>query len=114
MQAVSIARSAFPAVNVDTQEKMRLILHILSLLSVNTFQVKDPSVDSRLGSGLYYPSNFINHSCVCNSIWVNRGRQQFIVATKYITQGEPINVSYTNSSYEDAFSRNKQLVSLLL
>lgn len=68
-----------------------------------------PSDTEALGHGLYFPSNLINHSCLNNSTWVNRGRLQFVVAFKKIKKGEPITVCYNDEPFDDASTRQNTL-----
>lgn len=82
-----------PQLNV-TIENFKLILHVFSLLEVNCFGVSDPKSLLRAGTGLYFPSNFIDHSCTPNAAIVYRNRKQFVVATQKIEAGNPIYISY--------------------
>ena len=43
-------------------EDVKLILHIFSILEVNAFGISDKTL-LRAGTGLYYPTNLLNHSC---------------------------------------------------
>ena len=63
-----------PALSV-TFENFKLIMHVYSLLEVNSFGVSDPKSLLRAGTGLYYPSNLLDHSCSPNSAIVYRNRK---------------------------------------
>ena len=82
-----------PQLNV-TIENFKLILHVFSLLEVNCFGVSDPKSLLRAGTGLYFPSNFIDHTCTPNAAIVYKNRKQFVVATQKIEAGSPIYISY--------------------
>jgi hypothetical protein len=82
-----------PALSVNI-ENFKLIMHVLALLEVNAFGVSGARSQIRAGTGLYHPTNLLDHSCEPNAVVVFRGRQQFIIATKKIEAGEAVNISY--------------------
>ena len=82
-----------PALSV-TIENFKMIMHVYSLLEVNSFGVSDPKSLLRAGTGFFFPSNFIDHSCTPNAAIVYRNRKQFVVATQQINAGDPIMISY--------------------
>lgn len=54
-------------------ENFRLIMHVYCLLQINAFGISEKTL-VRCGTGLYSPSNLINHSCRPNCVGVFRGR----------------------------------------
>lgn len=50
-------------------------MHVYSLLEVNAFGVSEAKSLLRAGTGLYYPSNLIDHSCKPNAVIVYRNRK---------------------------------------
>jgi SET and MYND domain-containing protein len=93
-----------PEMAVDIQS-FRLIIHLYSLLDVNGFGVSAARSQVRVATGLYWPSNLIDHSCAPNAVVVYRGRTQFIIALNDIPKGAPVNISYIDQAMEDAASR---------
>jgi len=57
---------------------------VYSILEVNSFGVSATKTLVRAGTGLYYQTNFINHSCDPNCAVIYKGRKQFVVAIKQI------------------------------
>ena len=90
-------------------DNFTMLMHVYCLLEVNAFGVSAPKTQVRAGTGLYAPTNLIDHSCKPNCAVVFRGREQFIVATKLIKAGEPISISYIDPAIEDSKSRRWQL-----
>lgn len=90
-------------------ENFKIIMHVFSLLEVNAFGVSDSKTQLRSGTALYYPSNFIDHSCNPNAAIVYRNRNQFVIATRKIEQNQPIFISYIDQGIEDAFTRRSIL-----
>lgn len=80
-------------------------MHVYSLLEVNAFGVSATKSQVRVGTGLYWPTNLLDHSCTPNCVVVYRGRQQFLIAVKPIATGDPINISYIDQAIEDAHTR---------
>mgnify|MGYP002622206597 CR=1 FL=1 len=62
------------------------------LLNTYSFSLNDEAIKYALG--LYYPSNFLNHSCSPNAIFIYRGPKQFVYALSDIKDGQEIVVSY--------------------
>ena len=90
-----------PALSVNI-ENFKLILHVYSLLEVNSFGVSNAKSQIRVGTALYYPTNLLDHSCDPNAIAVFRDRKQFILAIKKIEPGQPVNISYIDQAIESA------------
>lgn len=93
-----------PSLSVDIVN-FKLILHVFSLLEVNSFGVANAKSQIRVGTGLYYPTNLLDHSCDPNAIAVFRDRKQFIIAIKPIKKGDPVNISYIDQAIESAEER---------
>ena len=93
-----------------TIENFRLIIHVYSILEVNSFGVSANKTLMRAGTALYNWSNFLQHSCLPNSAIVYRGCKQFVIATRKIEIGEPIVISYLDSAVEDAGQRRIELL----
>ena len=74
-------------------ENIKLILHVFSILEVNAFGISDKTL-LRAGTGLYSPTNLLNHSCRPNCVAVFRGRTQFVVPVRDIATGEELTISY--------------------
>ena len=79
-------------INIDN---VKLILHVFSILEVNAFGISDKTL-LRAGTGLYSPTNLLNHSCRPNCVAVFRGRTQFVVPVRNIQPGEELTISYTD------------------
>lgn len=90
-------------------ENFKLILHVYSILEVNSFGINATKTLVRAGTGIYDESNFINHSCTPNSAVIYRGRTQFIIATKEILAGEAVTISYIDSAIEEYRVRRNDL-----
>ena len=55
-------------------ENFKLIMHVYSLLEVNAFGVAGTRTQIRSGTGIYHPTNLLDHSCDPNAVIVYRGR----------------------------------------
>jgi len=82
-------------------ENFKLIMHVYSLLEVNAFGVAGTRTQIRAGTGIYHPTNLLDHCCDPNAVIVYRGRQQFLIATRTIAEGDPVNISYIDQAVED-------------
>jgi hypothetical protein len=87
------------AVNI---ENFKMIVHLHCISGVNGFGAHYAHTYVVSHHGLYYGSNFANHSCSPNTVVVNRGREQFLVAIKKIRAGDPITISYIDTGFEHA------------
>jgi len=90
-------------------DNFKLICHLYCLLEVNAFGIAEPNTLLRIGTGLYFPSNLLNHSCDPNCVVVFQGRTQFIVATKDIEKDDELTISYIDQGYEDTKTRRHLL-----
>ena len=74
-------------------ENFKMIVHVFCLLELNAFGISDKTL-LRAGTGLYWPTNLLNHSCRPNCVAVFSGRRQFIVPCRAIAAGEELTISY--------------------
>lgn len=93
------------AVNV---ENFTLIVHVYCLLEVNAFGISDKTL-LRAGTGLFWPTNLINHSCRPNCVAVFNGRRQYIVPCRAIAEGDELTISYIDQGIEDVPTRKLTL-----
>mmetsp|Transcript_25503 Transcript_25503/g.39284 ORF Transcript_25503/g.39284 Transcript_25503/m.39284 type:complete len:108 (+) Transcript_25503:723-1046(+) len=63
----------------------------------------------RVGTAVYSPSNFFNHSCQPNAYSKFSGKKQFIIANQDIKAGEEVLISYINHGQPERFMRQKLL-----
>ena len=89
-------------------ENLTLIVHVFCLLEVNAFGISDKTL-LRAGTGLYWPTNLINHSCRPNCVAVFSGRRQYIVPCRAIAEREELTISYIDQGVEDVESRKLTL-----
>ena len=89
-------------------ENFKMIVHLYCILEVNAFGICDKQL-LRAGTGLYSPSNLLNHSCRPNCVAVFRGRRQFVVSNRPIKEGEELTISYVDQGIEDVPSRKLML-----
>ena len=59
----------------------------LACKRTNSFGICNPEM-VRVGTALFFPSNFINHSCDPNAFIKFSGKKQFVVANREIKKGE--------------------------
>ena len=89
-------------------ENFTLITHVYCLLEVNAFGISDKTL-LRAGTGLYWPTNLINHSCRPNCVAVFSGQRQFIVPCRAIAEGDELTISYIDQGIEDVPTRKLML-----
>jgi len=89
-------------------ENFKMIVHVYSLLEVNAFGISDKTL-LRAGTGLYWPTNLINHSCRPNCVAVFNGRKQYVVPCRAIQEGEELTISYIDQGVEDVPTRKLTL-----
>ncbi len=60
---------------------MSLLLSLANKIAVNAFTIQDYLFNQDgIALGLYYPANFINHSCGPNAVQIFDGKKLSIVA----------------------------------
>lgn len=89
-------------------ENFKLIIHVYCLLEVNAFGISDKTL-LRAGTGLYWPTNLMNHSCRPNCVAVFSGGRQFIVPSRAIAAGDELTISYIDQGIEDVPTRKLTL-----
>jgi len=112
-QMKSIAMLAFLCVHGHSQfdvslENFKLILNIHFAIECNSFGVSK-SDQIRCGTGLYYPTNFINHSCNPNAFIRFSGKRQYLIANQDIAAGEQILISYVDHGHPEKIYRQRCL-----
>lgn len=73
---------------------LKTICHVMGIIRVNSFSiVRDRQV---VGTGLYYPTNFINHDCgTCTNVQpITDDIVQELKATRDIAKGDQLLFSY--------------------
>ena len=80
-------------------ESVKLIIHTMGILRVNAFSV---NIDQTIATGLYWPSNFINHSCKQGNVKpVTNGMTQQMIALRDIQEGQELLFNYLPSDVQD-------------
>eukprot|EP00347_Sterkiella_histriomuscorum_P016768 403351926 len=99
------AQSSNFEVNIDN---FKLIVHLYFLSICNGFGIADNQM-LRIGTGLYYPSNLLNHSCDPNCMVLFRGQTQFIVTCRPIEADEEITICYIDNGISERIIRQQYL-----
>jgi hypothetical protein len=90
-------------------DNIGLLNRLAHVISINAFTVQDYLFNyDGIAIGLYYPANYINHSCDPNAVQIFDGAKLRILALEDIDEGEEIFISYIDELNE-LKDRNKML-----
>ena len=68
-----------------TEEKIQFITSLMNKIKLNTFSIYETLDMCRVYAiGIFYPNNFINHSCLPNSSQIFLEKKQNIIALRDI------------------------------
>lgn len=78
-----------------SSETLALLFKLASIISVNAFTIQDYLFNYEgVAIGLYYPANFINHSCRPNAVQLFDNKTLRVLALGDIEPDEEITISY--------------------
>ena len=68
-----------------TENKIKYITSLMNKIKLNTFSIYETLEMSRVYAlGIFYPNNFVNHSCIPNATQIFFLKKQNIVALREI------------------------------
>ncbi|CDW88943.1 UNKNOWN [Stylonychia lemnae] len=93
-------------VNMDN---FKTVIHLYFISICNGFGIADNQM-LRIGTGLYSPTNLINHSCEPSAMVIFNGKRQFIVSCRDIEPDEEITISYVDNGIKERLIRSQYLI----
>ena len=90
-------------------ENFKLIIGIHLAIETNSFGISNSEL-VRIGTAVYMPSNFFNHSCSPNAFIKFSGKKQFVISNQRIKEGDEITISYVNHGQPEPNFRRKTLL----
>ena len=90
------------------EDNFKLAIGLHFAIECNSFGISNSEL-IRIGTALYNPSNFINHSCAPNAMIRQSGRRQFLVASQDIEKGQEITISYIDHGIPERIYRRRLL-----
>lgn len=106
----SIAIALIKYLDLDLSKKDEIIAEMVDLgckIAMNAFTIFGNDYDA-ISSALYFPTNFLNHSCDPNCLVVYQRKNQRVFALRDIEEGEELTISYIEK--ENSLQKRRDLL----